>query len=85
MSEPTADDPFSMFAAELSHNLPLITRLLAEHPGEGFCTGCRLPSPQRAVQAPCGVRNVAVLALRLRAADKAGEDETGSPQTRPRP
>ncbi|HEX5812277.1 MAG TPA: hypothetical protein VFY38_09265 [Pseudonocardia sp.] len=32
MDDRTAHDPFSRFAAELSHNLPLITRLLAEHP-----------------------------------------------------
>ena len=68
MDDRTAHDPFSRFAAELSHNLPLITRLLAEHPAHGPCTGCRLPGPQGTPAAPCGVRNVATLALSIRAA-----------------
>ncbi len=68
MPQPTAaDDPFTTFAAELSHNLPLIRRLLAEHPASGPCTGCRLPGPQGAPAAPCGVRQVAALALKIRA------------------
>ncbi len=65
---PDRIDPFTSFAAELSTNLPLIIRLLAEHPAEGPCTGCRLPGPQGAPAAPCGVRNVATLALSIRAA-----------------
>jgi hypothetical protein len=64
----TDADPFTAFAAELSRNLPLITRLLAEHPASGPCTGCRLPGPQGAPSAPCGVRNVAALALTIRSA-----------------
>ena len=62
----TAGDPFSTFAAELSHNLPLITVLLAEHPAEGNCTACRVPSSQVPIPAPCGVRNVAAMALSIR-------------------
>jgi hypothetical protein len=69
-SHRTADDPFSTFAAELAHNLPLIQKLLAEHPASGPCTGCRLPGPQGAPAAPCGVRNVAVLALSIRSAQE---------------
>ena len=69
-----ADDPFTTFAAELSRNLPLITRLLAEHPPTGPCTGCRLPGPQGAPTAPCGVRNVAVLALSIRSARERRAD-----------
>ncbi len=65
---PDRIDPFTSFAAELSTNLPLITRLLAEYPAHGPCTGCRLPGPQGAPAAPCGVRNVATLALSIRAA-----------------
>jgi len=67
-----ADDPFSTFAAELSHNLPLITRLLAEHPPEGLCTGCVLPGAKTAQVAPCGVRNVAALALSIRSTGHEG-------------
>jgi hypothetical protein len=75
VSQPTADlDPFTSFAAELSRNLPLITRLLAEHAASGPCHGCRLPGPQGAPAAPCGVRNVAVLALSIRSVrDRAAE------------
>ena len=48
----TSDDhPFSMFAAELSRNLPLITTLLREHPATGDCTGCRLPGARVAIPA----------------------------------
>ena len=69
MPQPTApEDPFSTFAAELSRNLPLITRLLAEHPATGLCYGCRLPGSRAVPNAPCGVHNVAVLALSIRAA-----------------
>ena len=68
MSNRTADDPFTTFAAELSRNLPLITRLLVEHPAEGRCHGCRLPGSQGVPPAPCGVHNVAALALTIRAA-----------------
>jgi hypothetical protein len=50
----------------LSRNLPLINCLLAEHPPTGSCTGYQLPDPQGAPAAPCGVRNVAVLALSIR-------------------
>lgn len=68
MPDRTSHDPFSDFAAELSRDLPLITRLLAEHPADGPCTGCRLPGAGPAIVAPCGVRNVATLALSIRAA-----------------
>ena len=68
MPDRIATDQFSAFAAELSTDLTLITRLLAEHPPEGRCTGCRLPSALAAIPAPCGVRNVAALALHIRAA-----------------
>lgn len=68
-----ADDPFTRFAAELSRSLPMITRLLTTHPREGDCHGCRLPSPQRSIQAPCSVRKVAVLALSFRAARETSD------------
>ena len=71
MSNRTDDHPFSMFAAELSHNLPLIMTLLREHPATGDCTGCRLPGAGVAIPAPCGVRAVAALALAIRAAKEA--------------
>jgi hypothetical protein len=71
MSNPTDDHPFSMFAAELSRNLALVTRLLAEHPATGDCTGCRLPGARVAVKAPCGVHAVAALALAIRAAEES--------------
>ncbi|MDT7581788.1 MAG: hypothetical protein QOK35_3052 [Pseudonocardiales bacterium] len=71
MSNPTDDHPFSTFAAELSRNLAPVTRLLAEHPATGDCTGCRLPGARVAVKAPCGVRAVAALALTIRAAEEA--------------
>ena len=71
MPNPSGDHPFSTFAAELSRNLQLVTRLLAEHPATGDCTGCRLPGARVAVKAPCGVRAVAALALAIRASDEA--------------
>jgi hypothetical protein len=86
VSQPTvADDPFSTFAEELSRNLPLITRLLAEHPAEGPCTGCRLPGPTGAPQAPCAVRTVALLALQIRVLQEteAAEDADAAPIDHP--
>ena len=71
MPNATADDPFSTFAAELSRDLQLVTRLLADHPATGDCTGCRLPGAGVAIKAPCGVRAVAALALAIRAAEEA--------------
>ena len=71
MSNRTDDHPFSMFAEELSRNLPLITTLLREHPATGDCTGCRLPGAGVAIPAPCGVRAVATLALAIRTAKEA--------------
>ena len=68
MSDLTGDDPFTRFAVQLSRDLPLITTLLAQHPAEGVCTGCRLPGAKRGMSAPCGVRNVATLALSIRTA-----------------
>ena len=75
MSNRTGDDPFSTFAAELSHNLPLIERLLAEHPPDSPCRGCVLPGPQAAPQGPCGPRSVALLALRIRAERAVAADD----------
>jgi hypothetical protein len=71
MSNRTGGDPFTRFATQLSRDLPLITTLLAQHPAEGVCTGCRLPGAERGISAPCGVRNVATLALSIRAAERA--------------
>ena len=77
--QPTVpDDPFTAFAVELGHNLPLVRRLLAEHPATGPCTGCRLPGPTGAPPAPCGVRNVAKLALSLRLRAEADAAETAA-------
>jgi hypothetical protein len=67
VSNRTGDDPFSTFAAELSHNLPLITRLLAAHPAAGRCTGCRSATGRPPIMAPCSIRTAALLALRIRA------------------
>jgi len=75
MTNPTdPDHPFTRFAGELSNALPLIHRLLADHPPTGPCTGCRLPGPQGAPSAPCGVRNVAALALSIRSARECGAE-----------
>jgi hypothetical protein len=68
MPDRTGDDPFTRFAIELSRDLPLITTLLAQHPAEGPCAGCRLLGAGGRVSAPCGVRSVATLALAIRAA-----------------
>ena len=43
MQDVTAHDQFTRLAHELSHNGAMITNLLATHPAEGHCTGCRLP------------------------------------------
>jgi hypothetical protein len=62
------EDPFSTFAAEMSTNLSLITRLLAEHPAEGErCPGCPVPPGRPPITTPCSVRSLAIMALKIRA------------------
>lgn len=72
MNPTTRVDPFTKFANELATNLDLITRLLTTHPAVGPCHGCRLPGPTPPPQSPCGVRNVAVLALEIRLRQENG-------------
>ena len=47
-------DTFTLFATELARNPELIDRLLAEHPPDGPCTGCRLRPPHHPHRARCG-------------------------------
>ena len=66
MSDVTAHDQFTRLARELSHNGAMITKLLATHPAEGHCTGCRLPGARVPIAAPCSVRALALLAAAIR-------------------
>jgi hypothetical protein len=80
MPDATAQDPFTRLARELSHNSDLIETLLATHPSEGDCRGCRLPGSRVPITAPCSLRSLALLAASMRAADQhsgGGEPRRG--------
>ena len=66
--DPTdSDHPYNTFARELgTNNLPLVHRLLAEHPPTGPCFGCALPGPQGVPPSPCSIRSLALTALSIR-------------------
>jgi hypothetical protein len=79
----TAQDPFTRLARELSHNRGLIETLLASHPSEGDCRGCRLPGARVPIAAPCSLRSLAVLAASIRAAEQhSGATEVERPGSR---
>jgi len=69
MPDAAAQDPFTRLARELSHNGGLIETLLATHPSEGDCRGCRLPDARVPITAPCSLRSLALLAASIRAAE----------------
>jgi len=67
MPDRTANDPFTQLARELSRHGPMINNLLAAHPPEGDCRGCRLPGARVPIPAPCSLRSLALLAASIRA------------------
>ena len=61
----------------------LIETLLATHPSEGDCRGCRLPGARVPITAPCSLRSLALLAASIRAADQySGATEVERPGSR---
>jgi hypothetical protein len=70
MPDTTAPDPFTRLAREMSRNRALIDNLLAAHPSDGDCRGCRLPGARVAIPAPCSVRALALLAASIRSSDE---------------
>lgn len=72
------DHPWTLFATELSSNLPLVARLLDQHDAEGQCHACTVDG-RPPVPAPCGIRAVAALALRIRAAHEHDPDTETAP------
>jgi hypothetical protein len=80
MPDAIAQDPFTRLARELSDNGGLIETLLATHPSEGDCRGCRLPGARVPITAPC---SLALLAASIRAADQhSGAAEVERPGSR---
>ncbi len=59
------DDIYSAVAAEVATNVDLISNILRQHPAEGHCPGCYL-SARPPVPAPCSIRALAEMALRIR-------------------
>ncbi len=61
-------DPFTSLAVALAEWPSLVQRVLAAHPARrsgNVCPGCSMPGGRTRISAPCGPRNVALLAQRI--------------------
>jgi hypothetical protein len=56
---------FTRLAEALSQWPELITRILRGHNEIGVCRGCTMPGGRNVIEAPCGVRVLALLAQRF--------------------
>jgi hypothetical protein len=62
-----SSEAFDSLAVEVSQDLDLVRRILAEHPGEGTsCRACRVPPGRPPIPAKCGPRSLALAALKVR-------------------